>query len=267
MCLLITIEGKWPDKPLLERAAKSNPDGIGVAYPVVGEGVQFYKGLNLEQLMEFYEHFEFGLVHFRYTTIGPSSKELCHPFPIDPKSPNITEGQVSSVLAHNGHWGEWAEHTMRSLGHAVLPEGDMSDSRAMAFLVGIHGRGFLNLIEEEHYSSQKIAVLDNSNLYRYGKWYRRDGYHLSNTISEEVMAAKPTTKSPGWGEKRGNNSPGIEQAAVPQEQEQVEVGAYLTSTAQDFWEDDEDEPIDTHFDRVDDWYGSLYAKEGYGSRL
>jgi predicted glutamine amidotransferase len=94
------------------------------------------------------------LLHFRIATAGGVSKELTHPFPIEPTASLALEGECESVLMHNGHFSEWQKVLLNNISPTYkFPEGDWSDSRAMAFIASIHGEHVLKLFEE------KITVL------------------------------------------------------------------------------------------------------------
>ena len=84
------------------------------------------------------------VIHFRIASVGGVCDELRHPFPVTQKSKLAARGRTGAVLFQNGTWGGYTEalRFAKSEGHK-LPEGDMSDARAAAFLVSIYGHKFL----------------------------------------------------------------------------------------------------------------------------
>ena len=177
MCLLIQLDGEWPSDEILAAGAAQNRDGIGIAFPD-GDKVQYHKGITMEQLMSYKEQgVTKGLIHFRMTSIGPTIPQLCHPFPISKKTGNNLSGRVEQVLAHNGHWAKWEDWVWDNLKHAPMPRGAMSDTRAIAWLTGIHGMGFLRMLNE------KIVVVTPTYIYQFGKGWafkpKDQGYYLS----------------------------------------------------------------------------------------
>lgn len=177
MCLLIKLDGEWPSDAILEAGVAQNRDGIGIAFPD-GDKVQYHKGITMEQLMSYKEQgVTKGLIHFRMTSIGPTIPQLCHPFPISKKTGNNLSGRVEQVLAHNGHWAKWEDWVWDNLKHAPMPRGAMSDTRAIAWLTGIHGMGFLRMLNE------KIVVVTPTYTYQFGRGWvtqpKDQGYQLS----------------------------------------------------------------------------------------
>lgn len=192
MCLLIKLDGEWPSDEILRAGVTQNKDGIGIAYST-GEKVQYYKGITFERLMEFKEQgVTHGIIHFRMTSSGPTIPQLCHPFPVSKKTGLQLEGQVNQVLAHNGHWGQWEKAVLENIKHAVMPKGAMSDTRAMAWLTGIHGMGFLRILDE------KVLVLTAKYMYQFGKGWEPQpagqGYQLSY---DPIKRMKTTTTTYG----------------------------------------------------------------------
>lgn len=121
MCIIIfdnRDKNRVLDRGVLERAAKRNPDGMGIMYALKGK---LYTWSTLDDLDGIWKRYAAcrarGLsvaMHFRIATIGSRRIENCHPF------------RVSDGLAvmHNG--------TMSPLKALTDKENDASDSRIFA---------------------------------------------------------------------------------------------------------------------------------------
>jgi len=159
MCVIITGRKQKPTLQTLYSCARANGDGAGIAWST-DEGVEWKKGIDHKEVDKILRERVKGdwVVHFRYATVGGKSAALCHPFSLDASASLADEGKAERVLFHNGHWNGWA----LALREAVLseptrmPEGEWSDSRAIAMLAHLKGTGVLNLIPG------KFAVLDRS---------------------------------------------------------------------------------------------------------
>ena len=209
MCLLIKLDGAWPSDEILRAGVAQNKDGIGIAFPD-GDKVQYFKGITFEQLMTFKEKgVTKGLIHFRMTSSGPTIPQLCHPFPISKRTGLKLEGRVEQVLAHNGHWGKWEDFVWDNLKHAPMPKGAMSDTRAMAWLTGIHGMGFLRILNE------KVLVVTPDYIYQFGKGWepqpKNQGYQLSynplNRVRYTYSYADEWEEDYGFGSRFHGNYP------------------------------------------------------------
>lgn len=176
MCLLIACT-TFPSDEILDAGFESNPDGIGIGYKTAKGPLKYYKGLKMTELKNFSNLANTPmLIHFRKASIGEVVPELCHPFPITQKSDiNNTRGYAEALFAHNGNVTDWRTLLIPALSRdKPLPEGEhWSDSKAIAFLVSVYGKGFLTLIAER----QKFAVLDKTGISRWGDWHK-----ISDTI-------------------------------------------------------------------------------------
>jgi hypothetical protein len=138
------------------------------------------------------------VVHFRIATVGGVTTELTHPFPVT-ETANAMSGRLrgGAVVFHNGHWQDWKDTLLRSLtadGHAKLPGGVWSDSRAMALLAYRHGTNVLKLID----AGQRIVVFDRDGVTRHGRdWTKVDGLWLSNTRGLMLTTPQSSFK-PAW---------------------------------------------------------------------
>lgn len=176
MCLLIIAEEQFPDYSLLQEAQLDNPSGIGIAYRWGGK-VFYEKGITLERLMEFKTFKPPFLIHFRLATVGAASPALCHPFPLDRSVfHDRTKGSADSVLAHNGHWGDYTENAKLL---DINLKANWSDTKVMAVITKRIGPDWL-----AKYPSQKVAIMNEEKIWRIGDgWVQKpDGLWLSHEM-------------------------------------------------------------------------------------
>lgn len=155
MCVIYACSTAIPDEEELNRGAFRNDDGAGIAWlgKVNGEEkVLWKKGLKDEKdVLAFIEKKKLTpplVIHFRTASVGSKCPELCHPFPVAEGVPLTTEGSADEVLFHNGHLSNWDDIVLRAaLGMDVqVPEGEWSDSRALAWLTYLKGPGIMTFL-------------------------------------------------------------------------------------------------------------------------
>jgi hypothetical protein len=192
MCLLITSTVGLPAKEVLEQAAKSNPDGNGLAFAYNGK-IQLFKGLSVDQMEEHFRAIKLPmLIHFRFATIGDKVPELCHPFPVTEKvQTDLRMKDLDMVFAHNGTIRTWKELLLSSLKGKVPPGSHWSDSRAIAYLVWRYGEDVLNIVDP----SDRFAVMKgDGSITRYGNFVELEkGMFFSNTVWKPFERASITS--------------------------------------------------------------------------
>ena len=193
MCVIYVAKKALPEDSELSRGSVKNPDGAGVAWVAPHpeqSGVQMIhwkKGLkDAKEVKEFINDKKLPLplvIHFRTASVGPKVPELTHPFPIMPGVPLWQEGCANEVLFHNGTLSNW-EDLVLNVGlksTQKFPEGDWSDSRALAWLTHLKGPGVLNFLSK----SSRIALFypkAGGQIHLYGSgWIRKDDYSQSCT--------------------------------------------------------------------------------------
>jgi len=199
MCLLITAEGKRPSEELLRRAARANSDGAGIAW-IEGELVRWEKNVDPEVAIRLAARVPMPfLVHFRWATVGGVNTPLCHPFPVSRGVSTQAAGRARAVLAHNGHWHGWEDHSGAIAARAGVrvPKGPWSDSRAIAWVAHLVGEEALELIDE------KVAILDKDGIRRYGTgWHdlskKGRRLHLSNRSDLSFSGTTSWNYQKGW---------------------------------------------------------------------
>jgi hypothetical protein len=185
MCVIAVCKTRIPKKEEVLDMGAFNPDGAGVAWIKKGM-VTWEKGLSAPQLWNRIKNLPLPLVfHFRQATVGEKGAALCHPFPISPIAGTSPQGCAKKVLFHNGHWENWSTYCLE---YAVtrkgeFPDGEWSDSRAMAWLAYRCGDNILRLI-----AGQKIAVMNNKGIVKlFGEgWIEDKGITYSNKIWENL---------------------------------------------------------------------------------
>jgi len=202
MCLLIVAPEQFPDDEVLAKGEeKFGWDGIGVAWRQNGL-VHWRKGITLEQLKAIGKDTKGPwLIHFRQSTVGKAMPELCHPFPVNKDVSLKLEGKAMSVLAHNGHWNNWANRLLNSLGKHELPDGPWSDTRAMAFLTAIHGREYMKLVDHaETGDFGRIAILSNTGpVFMMGRnWSKYKDLHVSVDIGWYMKKKSSNKTTSPW---------------------------------------------------------------------
>lgn len=181
MCVIFAVPDRDVHVPadMLRKGDAANPHGAGLAWIDRGK-VRFVKGLkDADSVMALLERKRIRapyIVHFRIPTVGHGVDYLTHPFPLD--GGVGMAGTAKAVLFHNGHWSKWQESLLRvalSTSGGMLPDGEWSDSRAMAWIAGRCGINVLSLIDE------KVAVLTPQGIHFFGTgWSNHDGVWASN---------------------------------------------------------------------------------------
>jgi hypothetical protein len=183
MCLIIATKTGRPTEEYIRNGFANHPHGTGVAWHEGGE-VHYKKNLTLEESIKLAAELPMGYVmHFRWASVGGPDKSLVHPFPIAKDVPLLEEGKAKSVLFQNGHWDQWNNVLVNHLSSRVtLPRGKWSDTRAIAFLVSVHGSGILKLIE----SAGRFVVMVKDKNYGFGSFIEENGVAYSNDTFRRV---------------------------------------------------------------------------------
>lgn len=175
MCVLIIAKNKLPSLSVLHDCEKDNNDGGGVAYRKNGL-VHWHKGLSADEIYDLDLPLP-AIIHFRMTSIGETTPELCHPFPISADVKLNIKGRTSgSVLFHNGHFSGWKDDLLQTVlaYKRKLPAGKWSDTRAIAYLAHYLGISYLNLAEG------KFCVFTPTEIKTFGAFYKHEKCLYSN---------------------------------------------------------------------------------------
>lgn len=165
MCVIAVCRDARLSETQVKQMYEANRQGGGVAWQEFKDPetatneydpriVRWKKGLLLDDMVKANQELPFPYVlHFRIPSANTSHSYLCcHPFAIDEEATSEFEGWTdSSVLFHNGHWHPWKGElralAMASGGTVKVPDGPMSDSRALALVAHHLGRGFLGVLD------------------------------------------------------------------------------------------------------------------------
>lgn len=193
MCLIAI--GPLPEEKILENANESNPHGIGLAWKDK-DGVHWEKGLELKDVKRFPDWITKNCaIHFRWGTAGAITEEMTHPFPLLEGIPLDITGKAPGIVMHNGHYSGWKD-TAEAMGCKL--EGEMSDSRYIAWLVFKYGPEVLHLI-----SGQRILVFTDK-MWMYGSWVKEGERYYSNS-SFRYVTVRGKGKDP-WSTRWGGYS-------------------------------------------------------------
>ena len=227
MCVIIEFSDNKPEeitKELLSKAEDHNKHGGGIAW-IEGDKVLWEKGMHvtaeyIDTLIKEKNIQQPFVVHFRIATHGAIDTPLCHPFALSPEVDNTTSSGSDpiGVLFHNGVWTDYKDMALKTLvtrPDAKIPDGDISDSRIMAWLVRYYGISYLGLIRE------KVSVLTPQGLLEFGEGW---------TDVKKVRCSNGHFDNSGYGSFSGNIS--------SWSSKQSSKG--VTTYAKDMEEDDED---------------------------
>ena len=195
MCVIIYTPDKTnrPSKEVLKKCEEQNPHGIGIAFEAADkEMIRVSKAIHMREVNQLMQEVEGGMtIHFRYATAGGETPELCHPFPTTSTAQLWLDFHAEQVLFTNGTWLNWEQSykVIRNLQGLKKLKGDLSDTRAMAQIVGATGKAnWLKDITDKHHAHKRVRSI----VQRYGKkprffgkWYDRKGIKFSNVRHEE----------------------------------------------------------------------------------
>jgi hypothetical protein len=162
MCVIMIAQRTRPSDEMIKRAWARNSDGFGIAWRESNDKgvseVVWQKGIkSVDEAMEIIHKTPLPFAcHFRVATVGGPKPTLTHPFLVNPNASTELSGRTKgAVLFHNGHWTEWNDKCLDAAirSNNKPPVGDWSDSRGLAWMTNIYGRGFLELMTQ-----QKVVV-------------------------------------------------------------------------------------------------------------
>ena len=154
MCVIAVVRGNRPTADQVRAMHETNAHGGGVAWRKDDTTIQWRKGLNLEEMQEECATLPIPYVaHFRLPSSDTSKDmDVCHPFPLEDGISTDLDGESKNgVLFHNGHWHDWKKQIWTvAAGRGIkLPDGEWSDTRAIAFAAHYMGEFALELIDEK----------------------------------------------------------------------------------------------------------------------
>jgi hypothetical protein len=189
MCVIFSCPDSMPTLEQLELGEKSNPHGGGYATLIKGK-LSYRKGLTAKEI---HADIKKGLIqnpciiHFRIKSVGIVTPKLTHPFEISDKVELNLEGKfnekskVTGLFFHNGTIQDWKTHYFNTvrISNSKMLKGEMSDSRAFAFIVSKYGHECLDYIDPKD-TYNRYAVLDMDGIHTYGSWTKCGSIMASN---------------------------------------------------------------------------------------
>jgi hypothetical protein len=226
MCVIYACATALPPEDELHQGAWRNDHGAGICWVnKQKKRVEWVKGLKdekaiLEQIEKRKIPFPLG-IHFRIASAGGKSPELTHPFPVSEDVPLWLAGSAGTVLMHNGHISKWEELVLAAgmANQVTFPEGDWSDTRALAWLVHLKGPGVVRFVN----NSSRIMLLHNVPQYEV----------------EEGKEPDPWDYFSFWGDWVGDREAGWVASTTTQ---YANRGGSRVWTREDGWEVADDEP-------------------------
>lgn len=191
MCLIIHAKENRPKPDYIANGARTNSDGIGIAWREEGY-LRYRKGLSIDETVELAATLPLDyVIHFRMASIGGKSEKLIHPFPIRLDVPLKQQGKSNKLLFHNGHWADWEKTLLNNLSYRItLPDGIWSDTRALALLTALHGKGFLQLLGGDN----RFILMTAKSTSAIGDFIEDDGVFYSNGGYKYGSSGYPTSQ-------------------------------------------------------------------------
>lgn len=212
MCLILAKEANAiVDQDKIKTAVLNNPDGWGYVIPMEGVGPvsgKFFDpdGTNPDDVLKFLEDAvsEKVYLHLRYTTIGETSFDNCHPFDVLKKD---VDGQ-SMYLMHNGTLHNFKPDSGATLSDTAVFTNEIVVPLAQRFAAFddapvLEDPLFTEIIDKYINGASKVVLIDEiGNDARLGskghefkdpsgkKWW------VSNTYSFNPKHRTPTTTTP-----------------------------------------------------------------------
>lgn len=190
MCVIAVCLKERLTERMVEQMWKDSPHMGGVAWREKVKGVEhvfWKKGLNLKQMHDVAKNVTLPAVyHFRKQTSGGECAELNHPFPVTRKVETLLEGHTQgAVLFHNGTVMGWEDRLLRACVDFKLqiPDDELSDTRALAFLTSVYGKNYLSLLPEQkgiYFSPTELHYYTGGPNVKDG-WVKRNDVWVSQT--------------------------------------------------------------------------------------
>ena len=155
-----------------------NSDGAGIAWRENGK-VKYEKGIDHKRMWKIIKTIDLPfIVHFRIKSSGSICDELTHPFEVCLDVPDKLQNSCDKVLFHNGTVTQWQDKVMEACINQGLkiPDGHLSDSKALSFLCAVYGDNYLKLLT----SQSRFTIFTNTQILKYGDWKEVSGGICSN---------------------------------------------------------------------------------------
>lgn len=210
MCLITIANQKRPTLEEMQKAHRTNSDGMGVAWRD-GKHIRFIKGMeDVEAVHKLCSKLPMPFViHYRMASVGSKSKELCHPFPLTTNVELVSKGKVDEVLFHNGHMSDWKKPLalLAVSRNESLPDGEWSDTRSVAWIVARLGETYLAAMEGKwvHFSKNTCMMYGGGwdeegkgEIYHSNSYWKSSGYVTNYCGWSPSNATKDFHKKKRW---------------------------------------------------------------------
>ncbi len=185
MCVIICVEdGKYPDFKTLKDAESLNSHGGSISWVDNGK-ISYHKGITAKKINDYINkrlkpnNVKIAVIHFRIASVGAVNQKLCHPFPISTHVSTKLKVMDSQhdLLFHNGTITNWEGMLIKAIQGkvALLPKGELSDSRIMAYLINELGHEFLSKL-----AGNSFTILTKQGIIKYGGWVTVGDNECSN---------------------------------------------------------------------------------------
>jgi len=236
MCVILIVpDGVTVPRSILEACSQANPHGAGIAWRSRGE-VRYRKTDDVAEIARLAKEVKGErVIHFRIASVGGVCRELRHPFPVTRRVGLADEGHAAAVLFQNGTWHDWREAVAEAQkrGHRV-PEGPMSDARAAAWLIHIHGPEFVKGLGTSRwvlFAAKATSV--------HGRWDTVEGIRFSNLCWQRgAIGTPPHLEGASKGSLRAKPTliaPSPQPATSRKPKKPLGVGPVSPGT-QDYWD-------------------------------
>ena len=193
MCVIAVYSDNYPKLVDLESMEAFNSDGAGIAWiDRKTNKVEWVKGLKLsaKKIHKMITKKKIQLpfvIHFRISSVGKTNNELCHPFTLEKNDSNDLSGKTNEgVLFHNGTNTQWDSDLWQFCltRNVEIPKGDMSDTRAMAYITAHLGSGY---IENFCPQQDKYVIITPKGIRTFGHFYHDSNKNfVSNTMHDNT---------------------------------------------------------------------------------
>lgn len=187
MCIIIAKPAgvDLPSETTLDNCARTNQDGIGFAFNMIGNKPVISKGfVNVKKLLKMIDTFNITkdhnlIIHFRHATHGKKDQGNCHPFPLTDKFEDMRHLHCvcDTAITHNGVFGgmkasDQYSDTMKFI-NGVLASPEVVNNLDKASVKELI-RGYCGF-------SSKLAFLSAAGIATIGDFEEDEGIKYSNT--------------------------------------------------------------------------------------
>lgn len=181
MCCIVIAQSRHLPLEDFNEIWNANNDGLGFAY-FKNDKVYFKKGfLKAQEAYDAIKDLPLPhCIHFRKQSIGVVSEKLTHPFIVSKDSPLDLEGEVDSLLFHNGTENTWA--LLGAAAGIYLSKDEISSDSRMIARIAHDNTRFLETLNSKFVIGDinKKNKQGGNTFFYYGDFTEVDGLWYSN---------------------------------------------------------------------------------------